>query len=40
MHSQKIAHMDIKPQNLVLGEDDMELKIIDFGHAISCYDMK
>jgi serine/threonine protein kinase len=29
LHSQSIAHMDIKPENLVLGED-FTLKIIDF----------
>ena len=38
LHSCRIAHMDLKPQHLVLNED-LEVKIIDFSSAINykCY---
>jgi serine/threonine protein kinase len=34
LHEQKIFHLDLKPQNLVLGQDN-QLKVIDFDHSIS-----
>jgi len=30
LHSQKLAHMDLKPQNIIIS-DDMKLKLIDLG---------
>jgi len=39
LHSQNLAHMDLKLENLVLG-DDFKLKIIDFDLAISLTDEK
>lgn len=32
LHQQEISHLDVKPENIVIG-DDNELKYIDFGHA-------
>ena len=34
MHSRNIAHRDIKLENLLIGDVDHEIKIIDFGFSI------
>lgn len=31
-----IAHLDIKPANILVGRNDDEVKIADFGHSIQC----
>lgn len=33
IHSKKIVHNDIKPENIIVGNDLREVKIIDFGYA-------
>jgi serine/threonine protein kinase len=38
LHSKSVCHMDLKPQNLLLGEDYL-LKITDFDHAMTEEDM-
>jgi len=32
MHKSNIAHLDIKPDNIVVGKN-YEVKLIDFGHC-------
>mmetsp|Transcript_3426 Transcript_3426/g.5810 ORF Transcript_3426/g.5810 Transcript_3426/m.5810 type:complete len:148 (+) Transcript_3426:1022-1465(+) len=34
MHSHNIAHRDIKLQNILIRESDMQLQLIDFGFAV------
>ena len=38
IHKQGVAHMDIKPQNILLG-DNLEVKICDFSRAIKIEDI-
>lgn len=33
MHSRKIAHRDIKLENVLVNTSDMTLKVADFGYA-------
>ncbi|MCM8804166.1 MAG: serine/threonine protein kinase [Candidatus Omnitrophica bacterium] len=33
IHSKKVVHNDIKPENIIVGNDLKEIKIIDFGFA-------
>jgi serine/threonine protein kinase len=33
-HERQIIHRDIKPQNIILSERDMQPKLIDFGLAL------
>ena len=34
VHEEKFIHRDIKPQNIIIDENTMKLKLIDFGLAI------
>jgi serine/threonine protein kinase len=34
LHSNQVAHMDIKPENIVINLEEAKIKLIDFGHAI------
>lgn len=34
MHSRKVAHLDLKPQNVIVDRDSGRLRIIDFGLAL------
>ena len=40
MHSKNVTHRDIKLENLLLEDKTKNIKIIDFGFAISCKDRK
>lgn len=37
LHSQKIQHLDLKPQNILLSEDFTQIKIADFGISKANY---
>lgn len=39
MHSNKILHLDIKPQNILVFPNDV-FKFADFGHSLSFEDFK
>jgi serine/threonine protein kinase len=34
LHNNRIAHADLKPENLLLAKDTLECKIVDFGNSI------